>query len=183
MSSYISPERISSIHAQARASGIAVPGNRGIKIVQSCTIGRNAAELYRFWRKPENIPRVIKYPIEILPLAQNSHWWLSAWVNGHRAEWNTVIINDEPDELIAWQSLEGAPVPHAGTIRFEPASDGSGTEVTVQVEYDQPGGKMAALFARLTGGDPAAQVREALRRCKALLETGAMPDEAGPARG
>src|SRR4051812_31701046 len=38
---------------------IAVPGNRGIKVVRAVTIRKPAAELYAFWRDLPNLAKVI----------------------------------------------------------------------------------------------------------------------------
>lgn len=152
---------------------IAVRGNRGIKIIRSCTINRPAAELFAFWRNFENIPRLVEHPMNITRKSDlESHWSVSAPPGKRRVEWDAVIINEHPDELIAWRSREGADVANAGTIRFEPITGGTSTKVKVQLEYDPPGGKLAALVAKLTGKDAGQQVSEALRGFKKLMESG-----------
>jgi uncharacterized membrane protein len=157
--------------ARTWPSEITVPGNRGVKVTRSCSILRPPQELYEFWRNLENLPRIIKHPVTVTRVAPGkSHWSVSAPFGDHRAEWDAVIINDKPGELIAWRSLEGASVPNAGTVRFEPAADGTGTDVTVQLEYDPPGGKLAAFFAKLTGEEPGQQVAAALLRFRELME-------------
>jgi uncharacterized membrane protein len=162
---------------------IAVPGNRGIKVVRSCTIRKPAPELYQFWRSLENLTTIIKHPVAITALSDTeSHWKASAPGNTF-VEWDAVIINDHPNELIAWRSKEGAEIPNAGSVRFEPAPGDEGTEVTVQLEYDPPGGKLAALVAKLTGDEPKQQVGEALRRFKALMEAGEIPTIQGQSAG
>lgn len=127
--------------------------------------------------------QVIKHPVTITRISETeSHWSVSA--PGDRCvEWDAEIINDEPNELIAWQSKEGADVANAGTVRFEPAPGDEGTEVRVQLEYDAPGGKIAALVAKFTGEEPEQQVAEALRRFKALMETGEIPTTEGQTVG
>jgi len=177
------PERATATSEPAFRSKIAVPGNRGIKIVRSCTIRKPAAELYRFWRSFENLVAIIKHPVSIARISDTeSHWRVSA-PGGHFVEWRAVVINDEPDELIAWRSREGADVENAGTVRFEAAPGDEGTEVTVQLEYNPPGGRFAALMAKLTGEEPAQQVAEALRRFKALMEAGEIPTIEGQSAG
>ena len=57
-------------------------------------------------------------------------------------------------------------------IRFQADPTGGGTEVTVQFEYDPPGGKLGRFFAKLTGDEPQQQVELALQRFKELMETG-----------
>jgi uncharacterized membrane protein len=167
-----------------RNAGISVPGNKGIKVVRACTIMKPAAELYAFWRQLENLSRVIKHPVTITAEGEGrSHWSVSAPFGDNPVEWESVIINDEPNKLIAWRSLDGAEVPNAGTVRFEPAPGGMGTEVIVQLEYAPPAGRLGALFAKLTGDEPKQQVGDALRRFKALMETGEIPTAEGQPMG
>lgn len=165
----------------ARVSGsrISVPDNRGTKVVRAVTIRRPADELYAFWRRLENLARVIRHPVDIVPLNENeSHWSVTA-PGGERVEWDALVINDEPGRLIAWRSREGAEIPNAGSVRFEPAPGDEGTEVTVALEYDAPGGRLAALLAKLTGQEPGQQVADTLRRFKALMEVGEIPTTEG----
>lgn len=161
-------------------SKIAVPGNRGLKIVRSCTVRKPASELYAFWRNVENIARVIKHPVSIeVRSATESHWAVSAPLGHDPVEWDSMIINDEPDRLIAWRSLEGAEVDNAGSVRFEAAPADLGTEVTVKLEYNPPGGKFGAWVAKLSSDEPGRQVADALRRFKALMEAGEIPTTEG----
>jgi uncharacterized membrane protein len=164
-------------------SKIAVPGNRGVKVVRSCTIRKPAAELYQFWRSLENLAQVIKHPVSITRLSDTESHWRASAPGDQFVEWDAVIINDHPNELIAWRSKEGADIPNAGTVRFHPAPGDEGTEVTVQLEYDPPGGRFAALLAKLTGEEPEQQVAEALRRFKALQEAGELPTIEGQSAG
>lgn len=163
-------------HAPVGPRGISVHGNRGIKVVRACTVLRPARELYAFCRRMEDLPRVLGPDVTISPInGLEAHWTVRVPVGGHWIEWDMTLINDEPDRLLAWRSLEGAPIPNAGTIRFEPARDGFDNEVTVvtvQMEYDLPGGALSEFFSRLSGDDPEHLVAEALRRFKILMETG-----------
>lgn len=165
--------------ARAPGSRISVPGNRGTKVVRAVTIRRPADELYAFWRRLENLARVIRHPVDIVPVSgHESHWSVTA-PGGERVEWDSIIINDEPGRLIAWRSREGADIPNAGSVRFEPAPADEGTEVTVALEYDAPGGRLATLFAKLSGQEPGQQVADTLRRFKALMEVGEIPTTDG----
>jgi uncharacterized membrane protein len=162
---------------------ITVKGNRGIKVVRSVTIRRPAADLYRFWRDLKNLEQIIHHPVSITTRsAEESHWSVSAPA-GLRVEWDSLIINDEPDRLIAWRSREGAQVDNAGTVRFEPAPGDEGTEVTVALEYDPPAGRLGAALAKLTRDSAGSQVFDALRRFKALMEAGEIPTIEGQSVG
>lgn len=152
---------------------IAVPGNRGIKVVRAITILQPANALYRFWREVTNLPQVVHRSVEITAVSpQESHWKVRGPA-GRTVEWDALIINDEPDRLIAWRSREGGDVENAGSVRFEKAP--GGTEVTVALEYNPPGGKLGAAVATLTRAHAASQIDDALRRFKALMEAGKIP--------
>ncbi|HEX2855622.1 MAG TPA: SRPBCC family protein [Opitutaceae bacterium] len=163
----------STTHKNRAPSKITVPGNDGVKVVRSSVIRRPAPELYAFWRQTENLPRIIKHPVSIIKVSDiESHWSVSAPPGDRRVEWDSLIINDEADRLIAWRTREGAEIPHAGSVRFETAPGNEGTKVTVALEYDPPGGKFGAWIAKLSGEEPGQQVEAALHRFKELMETG-----------
>ena len=155
-----------------------------MKIVRAITIRKPAAELYAFWRDFTNLPQVIKHPVDITVESElDSHWSVSAPPGDRRVEWDATVINEKANELIAWRSRTGAEIPNAGSVRFEPAPGDEGTEVTVALEYDPPGGKLGALLAKLSGEEGGQQVMETLRRFKALMEAGEIPTIEGQSVG
>ena len=165
-------------------SKIVVPGNKGVKISRAVTIGKPAGQLYRFWRNFENLAQIIKHPVSIVTKSDiESHWSVSAPPGERRVEWDALIINEEKDKLIAWRSRENSEINNAGTIRFEPAPGKQGTEVTVTLEYEPPGGKLGALFAKFSGEEAGQQVGDVLRRFKALMEAGEIPTTEGQSAG
>ena len=162
---------------------IVIPGNRGIKVVRAVTILQPASVLYQFWRDLTNLHQIIHHSVEITARsAEESHWKVSAPA-GRMVEWDALIINDEPDRLIAWRSREGGDVANAGSVRFEDAPGDEGTEVTVALEYDPPGGKLGAAVAKLTRDSASSQIYDALRRFKALMEAGEIPTTEGQSVG
>jgi uncharacterized membrane protein len=56
-------------------------------------------------------------------------------------------------------------------VEFEPAGDGDGTEVRVQIGYQLPRGVVGKAAATLFGQSPDQQVNEDLQRFKQILET------------
>lgn len=161
---------------------VSVPGNRGIKVVRAVTIRQPASVLYAFWRDLTNLTRVIHHPVTITALTPDeSHWVVSAPF-GH-VEWDSIIINDKPGEMIAWRSREGGEVDHAGSVHFEAGPGDEGTEVTVALEYDPPGGKLGASVAKFTRDSASSQVYDALHRFKALMEAGEIPTIEGQSVG
>lgn len=144
----------------------------GIKIERSVTINRSPAELYRFWRNFENLPRIMDHLESVKVLDDRRSHWVAKAPLGRRAEWDAEIITEHENELIGWRSLNGSGIANAGSVHFAPAPGNRGTEVTVALEYDPPGGPLGALIARLFGEEPTVQVREDLRRFKRIMETG-----------
>jgi uncharacterized membrane protein len=53
----------------------------------------------------------------------------------------------------------------------------------VSLTYAPPGGKVAAVIAKLFGEEPGQQVHDDLRRLKQLMEAGELPTIEGQPRG
>lgn len=154
--------------------------NGGIRVEQVTTINRPVDEVYRFWREFQNFPRFMRN-LESVHVADNRRSrWRAKGPAGMTVEWEAEMIEDREPEWIAWRSLEGADVPNSGSVRFRQAPGARGTELRVQMEYHPPAGKLGRTVAWLFGSDPEQQVREDLRRCKQLLETGEIPLSEGP---
>lgn len=88
-----------------------------------------------------------------------------------RVEWDAEIHNEVPGQLLAWRSLPGSEVDHAGSVHFEPDA-GDFTLVRVILRYEPPAGKVGAVVARLFGEDADTQVADDLRRFKQVMEAG-----------
>ncbi|HEX5830522.1 MAG TPA: SRPBCC family protein [Gemmatimonadaceae bacterium] len=154
--------------------------SRAVRVERAVIVARTRDELYAWWRDPANMPRVMRHVHSVEPLdAQRARWRVRAPV-GVWIEWETVIHNDIPGELIAWKSTHGAIVPNAGSVHFTDAPGGGGTIVRLVLEYDPPGGRLGVLLAKALGEDPYGEVREGLRRFKQLMETGEEPPSSLP---
>ncbi len=146
---------------------------RGIHVAENVTIDRSPEDLYRFWRKLENLPRVMSHLREVKPLDGNRSHWVAQAPAGLSIAWDAEIINDEKNELIAWRSLPGAVVDNAGSVRFAPTADGKSTELKVTIDYIAPGGRFLSTVARLFGQSPDQEVRADLARFKQIMEAAA----------
>jgi uncharacterized membrane protein len=155
---------------------VSVPSDRGIKVEESIVINnRTPAELYRFWRSFENLPRFMNHLESVTTSGNRSHWVAKAPA-GTSVEWDAEVYNEKEGELIAWRSLEGSDVDNAGSVHFTAAPGGAGTEVRVVLKYDPPAGVVGATIAKLFGEEPSQQIREDLGRFKQLMETGSTAD-------
>lgn len=158
-------------------------GRQRIEVVKSLTINRSPDELYRFWRNLENLPTVMHHLESVTVQDDKRSHWVMKGPGGKRIEWEAEIVNEKADQLIAWQSCEGADVDHWGAVRFTPAPGGRGTQVTVELEYEPIGGPFGATVAKLFGQEPGRQIAEDLRRFKQVMEVGEVPTTEGQPRG
>jgi uncharacterized membrane protein len=143
---------------------------RTVNISQSCIIRRSADDVYRFWRKLENLSQLVNQFIAITRRSDTvSHWSVKLPGDGH-VEWDAEIVDDQPGCLIAWRSREGGDITNAGSVHFEPAPDEHATKVTFEMDYQPPGGKLGAAVAKLAGHATDKQFAEALQRLKVQLE-------------
>ncbi len=163
--------------------GEAVGVEKAILVEKTVTINRPASELYSFWRQLDNLPQFMRHVKSVQVIDEDhSHWVVNAPLD-QRVEWDAVIVNDQPDHLIAWTSTDEAEVNHSGLVRFQPATGDRGTEVKVVMEYELPGGAMATAIAKLFGEAPEQQIGDDLNRFKQLMETGEIATTEGQPKG
>lgn len=154
-----------------------------IAVEKSITVNKSPEECYRFWREFDRFPEFMEHLEEVSKITDTrSHWKAKAPI-GSSVEWDADVTADQPGELLAWQSVEGADVDNGGTIRFERAPGGRGTIVRVEMRYRPPGGKAGALVAKLFGENPVQQIDGDLRRFKQLIETGEITTTEGQPSG
>jgi uncharacterized membrane protein len=144
----------------------------GIRVKRSVTIGRPRQEIYSFYHDFQNLPRFMRYVESVVDTGNGRSHWVVKAPGGFSVEWDAEITADQPDDLIAWRSLEKADVDNAGIVRFIDAPGSRGTEVHVDLRYDPPGGALGAAFAKLFGKDPNVRVEDDLRRFKQVMEVG-----------
>lgn len=150
-------------------------------VERTVTINRPRQELYEFWRDFRNLPLFMENIERVTVLdALRSHWVVRAPADS-TVEWESVITEDVPGELIAWRSNDDASVPNTGRIEFRDSTNGRGTLVTALIAYDPPAGAVGKLFAKLFQREPRIQARQDLRRFKQLMETGEIATSEPPA--
>ncbi|MFE9657439.1 SRPBCC family protein [Micromonospora sp. NPDC006431] len=138
----------------------------------SVTVNRTPEETYNFWHDFENLPRFMYHLESVRRTDPRRSRWTAKAPAGRSVQWEAEIIEDRPNQLIRWRSLDGARVPNGGSVRFMPAAGNRGTEVRVELEYSVPGRAMGRLAARAFGENPQQQICDDLRRFKQVIETG-----------
>jgi uncharacterized membrane protein len=152
-------------------------------VTRSLTINRRADDIYDFWRNLKNMPRFLPHIDQVDERDEQISHWSASLPLVKQIDWDVEITDDQTDRSITWRSRPGAPLHYSTTVSFEPAPGHRGTEMTLSLQYQPPGGVVGAAAAKLFGMALEQQVAEALRRCKQIMETGQLTtsDSAPPA--
>jgi uncharacterized membrane protein len=157
-------------------------GRRAVDIQKSITVNAPVGEVFGYFTDWENFPRWMSHVREVGAsgergaVGERTHWVVDGPA-GSRVEWDAETTRLEPNELVAWKSVEGAAIRQSGTIRFEAVGEGS-TRVHVRMSYNPPAGAVGHAVASLFGRDPKRQMDDDLARLKTTIETGKPPRDA-----
>jgi uncharacterized membrane protein len=146
------------------------------KIEDSIDVRVPLQQAYNQWTQFEEFPEFME-GIQSVQQLDDTHVQWVAEVRGESRQWTTEITEQQPDERIAWKTIEGE-VKNDGIVTFEQVSDGL-TRVNVQmdVEGDSPAENVASDLLGVVKG----QVRGDLERFKQLIES--RGEETGAWRG
>jgi uncharacterized membrane protein len=146
----------------------AVDRRRAVDIQKTLHIDAPLEQVYAFWSNYENFPLFMSHVRAVEDLGAGRSRWSVSGPGGVPIEWNAVLTQQGPNEVIAWRSEPGSMLENAGIIRF--ASTVRGTRVDLRVCYHPPAGGAGQAVAELLGSDPRNKLNEDLGRMKALLE-------------
>ena len=90
---------------------------------------------YNQWTQFEEFPRFMESVESVTQQSDRMLHWV-AEVAGKREEWDAEIVDQRPDERVAWRSVGGKT--NAGAVWFEPVTD-TQTRVTLQMGYEPDG--------------------------------------------
>jgi uncharacterized membrane protein len=169
----------------ARRHSLTEPGATAepVPVSVSIAIGSTPEKLYAFWRDVENLPRFMQHLQSVTRTGERTSHWAAKAPGGGVVEWDSEIIEERPNELIAWRTLPGSDVEHRGRVSFERLGEDRGSTVHVELVYDLPAGRIGAAIAKLAGEEPELQIRRDLRNLKQLLETGEVASTRGQPAG
>ncbi len=169
--------------ADAVGPATSVRAGHGVKVEESIIVNRDAATLWRFWRKLDNLGRFMQHLERVEEIDQRRSRWVAHTPLGINLRWEAEIINEKENELIAWRSVDDSEVDTAGSVHFRELPDGRGTEVRVSLKYDAHAAQLAAPLARLFGSEPRQQIKDDLRLFKQIMETSESAAREGQPRG
>jgi uncharacterized membrane protein len=148
-----------------------LPDTTGKPIERVLTIDRPRAQVYAFWRNLENLPKFMPHLVSVREHGNGRSTWTAEGPKGATLSWDAEISEEREYEFIAWHSLPGAPVANEGAVFFH-ALPNDRTEVRFYMDLHVPLGKVGLKAAQILGEDPEADIDEALRRFKHLVEAG-----------
>ena len=141
-------------------------------VMKAITVLRPIEEVYDFWLDFQNLPRFMGHLAAVDQGEMGNFRWTTKGVDGASAEWEIELTERVANEMIGWQAAKGSEVANSAAVFFTPAPGDRGTEVRVDFTWEQKGGKVGSLFARLFGEDPEVEIEKDLRRFKQIMETG-----------
>lgn len=119
---------------------------------------------YNQWTQFESFPQFMSGVESVTQLTDATNHWVTK-VSGVQREFDTEIVDQEPDDRIAWRSTDGKS--HAGIIRFTPL-DANHTKVKVHFEWAP---ETAAEKAGAALQIDEMQVKADLRKFKEFIES------------
>ncbi len=134
------------------------------KVEKSVQVDVPLSTAYNQWTQFEDFPHFMGGVKEVRQLDDRRLHWV-AEIAGVRREWEASVLEQVPDQKIAWAATAGAT--NAGAVRFEPAGAGS-TIVYLTLEYE-PEGVVEQVGDKL--GIVERQVQSDLERFKKLIES------------
>ena len=158
------------------ALGIDTAGRNGgaVEVQRSLTIQQPRVDVYGRWRDPQSQPLVWSHFAEITNATEDGAHWRVRTPLGRVLEWDSRVVEDRDGELVRWEATSGE-LPNEGSVEFRDAPGDLGTEITLRVRFDPPGGPVGEAAARLLDDVPKLALAKALRRFKSLVETGEIP--------
>ena len=142
------------------------------RVVNTLIIDATPEVLYQHWRDFEKLPRFMHHLDRVEVQDERHSHWVAKAPGGVSVEWDAEIVEDRPNELLAWRSLPGADVQSFGRVEFRPTPGGRGTKVRVETRYTLPLGALGTLAARLSAHAPEQEIQQSLRALKQMIETG-----------
>ena len=144
------------------------------RITEAVEVNVPVRVVYDQWTQFEQFPRFMEGVERVVQVDDKTLDW-TASIAGVDKQWRAEITLQEPDEVVAWRSVEGAR--NDGSVRFE-ALDPSRTRITLDLDVEPEGpletaGDALGFVSRQAKGD--------MERFKEYIE--ARGSESGAWRG
>jgi len=138
-------------------------GRAGV-VEMTTEVGVPIRTAYNQWTQFEEFPQFMSGVEQVRQIDDTRLHWV-AEVGGKRREWDAKIVDQVPDQRIAWQSVDGKNT--GGVVTFQALGDNR-TQVKVHMDYE-PEGLLETVGSRL--GMDTAQVKVDLEKFRQLIES------------
>jgi uncharacterized membrane protein len=146
------------------------------KVQDSIEVQVPVQQAYNQWTQFEEFPKFMD-GIQSVQQLDDTHVQWVAEIGGASRQWTTEITEQQPDEKIAWKTIDGE-VKNDGVVTFEPVG---AMQTRVNVEMDVEGESKMENVAGDLLGVVKDQVHGDLERFKQLIEK--RDEETGAWRG
>ena len=133
-------------------------------VTESVEVAVPVHTAYNQWTQFEEFPEFMQGVDEVQQITDTRTHWVTS-IGGVTREFDAEIVEQVPDQKVAWMSTSG--IQQRGTVSVEPV-DASHTRVTVEMQYEPEGivEKAADTLGLLTR-----QVRGDLERFREFIES------------
>jgi hemerythrin superfamily protein/ribosome-associated toxin RatA of RatAB toxin-antitoxin module len=133
------------------------------KVEKSVEVAVPVRTAYNQWTQFEEFPQFMSGVQQVEQLDERTLRWV-AEIAGVRRQWTATVLEQVPDQKVAWAATEGAT--NAGAVVFEPLGEAR-TRVTLSLDYEPEGvvekaGDALNIVGRQAAGD--------LERFKTFIE-------------
>ncbi len=132
-------------------------------IVEEIIVNRPLRVVYDQWTQFEEFPRFMDGVDRVTQVNERTLDW-TATIGGRTKNWRAAIVEQVPDRVIAWRSVDGAR--NDGAIRFA-AIEANTTALTLELDVEPDN---IVETAGDTLGFVARQARSDMERFKAFIE-------------
>lgn len=154
----------------ARILGIG-DGRRSVEFQKTLTIRAPVDEVFAYWSNFERFPEFMDHVESVSTHDGRSHWRVRGPL-GTTIGWEAETTSFVFGEKLAWKSVGGSLVKHAGIVRFQSTEDGRATRLDVRLSYNPVVGYLGHLVAAIFQVDPKKSLDDDLLRMKSLIEQG-----------
>ena len=153
-----------------------------VNIRTTFVVDKPKEEVYRFWRKLENLPLFMKHISKVTEIDSKRSHWEAKIPEGSPIpiKWDAEIVKDEEASLLSWQSVPGSTIENAGKIEFRDALGNQGTELRIMISYRPPAGNIGVGVAKLLNPLFEKIVRNDVNNFKSYIDTGSIATAPAP---
>lgn len=142
----------------------------------SVVIDAPVQKIYDYWHTLENLPRFMSNVEEVRPTGPGRTHWVIKGPLGTKMEFDAQTTQDEPNRLLAWNTVEGGNVETSGQVRFQELGP-ERTRLEVTMNYGSlPGGRVGEIGSRIVA-NPQVMLDQDLQNFKQIMEGTATEEE------